>query len=224
MVLKHDLYCLWVFQQQFFAQWQFIWFSINTIHVKYNFEFPRELSASIYFILWNNLIPHFDDIFDSREIALKSLIVISSLPLIKSLREKLNWAPLYLKTKSPFSPRDQVSINAVWFLCILPFIHGWTATLSQIAFMQIFCCMLVDPAVFGFFCMNSLPPLHWFTCFGWDDIHKYFDAFPAQNGTKLIFHWLQKLWLVHLRRASWKANFADKNPCKSLSIKSWQFS
>ena len=113
-----------VFQQQFFAQWQFIWFSINTIHVKYNFEFPRELLASIFFILWNNLIPHFDDIFDSREIALKSLIVISSLPLIKSLREKLNWAPLYLKTKSPFSPRDQVSINAVWFLCILP-LHPW---------------------------------------------------------------------------------------------------
>ena len=89
--------------------------------MKYNCEVLREFLVSIYFILWNNLIPHFDDIFDSREIALQSLIVISSLPLIKSLREKLNWAPLYLKTKSPFSPRDQISINSMWFLCILPF-------------------------------------------------------------------------------------------------------
>ena len=137
IILKHNenLYCLWVFQQQFFAQWQFIWFSTITIHVKYNFEFPRELSASIYFILWNNLIPHFDDIFDSREIALKSLIVISSLPLIKSLREKLNWAPLYLKTKSPFSP-----IADQYQRCVVSLYPPFTSMDEQQLFHKLHLC------------------------------------------------------------------------------------
>ena len=133
-----------------FPQLQFTW----NINVNFHENFWPNL-----FYLWNNLILHFDDIFDSREIALKSLIVISSLPLIKSLREKLNWAPLYLKTKSPFSTRADQYQRCV--VSLYPPFHPWmnSNSFTNCIYADLLLHDMVDPAVFGFFCILSPPAL-----------------------------------------------------------------